>query len=148
MWRDKIIETKKAKGITTKMMSEAVRLPDSTITTILNGQTATPRIDTVLDLGESVGLSPWELFIETTSVIADKSVSDLQDELDRTLAALNALQADYALLSEEATNLRMITVKMQAENELLMMQNKHKDEIIELHNYYKTVINGFHKNGE
>lgn len=144
MWREKIIEAKKAKDITTKMMSDAVKLPENTITRILTGKTLTPRIDTVLDLGKAVGLSSSELFAETTSVIADKSVADLQDELDRTLAALSALQAEYALLSEETTNLRMITVKMQAENELLMLQNKHKDEIIELHNFYKAIIS---KNG-
>ena len=107
MWRDKIIEAKKERNITTKMMSEKVRLPEQTITRILTGKTATPRIDTVLELGESVGLSAWELFSETTSVLGDKNLVTLQEELDQANAALSALQSKYASLSEELTNLKL-----------------------------------------
>ena len=136
MWREKIIEAKKSKGITTKMMSEKVRLPDQTITRILSGKTETPRIDTVLDLGAAVGLSAWELFSESTSVLGDKNLVMLQEELDQANAALSALQAEFASLSEEATDLRIKNVTLQAENDLLKMKLEHKDEIISLHNYY------------
>lgn len=141
MWRDKIIEAKKAKNITTKMMSEKIRLPEQTITRILSGKTGTPRIDTVLDLGESVGLSPWELFSETTSVLVDKPLVMLQEELDQANAALTALQAEFALLSEEATDLKLKNVTLQAEIDLLRMKLEHKEEIIALHNYYNSVKN-------
>ena len=145
MWREQIIEAKKAKGITTKMMSEKVRLPEQTITRILSGKTATPRIDTVLDLGASVGLSAWELFSETTSVLGDKNLTMLQEELDCANAALTALQAEFASLSEETTNLKVENVTLKAENNLLKQTLEHKEEIISLHNYYKTVISGMAK---
>ena len=145
MWREQIIEAKKTKGITTKMMSEKVRLPEQTITRILSGKTATPRIDTVLDLGASVGLSAWELFSETTSVLGDKNLIMLQEELDRANAALTGLQAEYASLSEEATNLRVENVTLNAELDLLRLKLEHKEEIISLHNYYKSVISGMTK---
>ena len=44
MWREKIIEAKKANNITTKMMSEKVRLPEQTITRILSGKTGTQEL--------------------------------------------------------------------------------------------------------
>lgn len=145
MWREKIVEAKKAKNITTKMMSEKVHLPEPTITRILSGKTATPRIDTVLDLGAAVGLSPWELFSETTAVLSDKNLSLLQEELDKANAALSALQAEFASLSEEATDLRVKNVTLQAENNMLQIQLEHKEEIIALHNYYKTLMGGLAK---
>lgn len=145
MWREKIIEAKKAKNITTKMMSEKVRLPDQTITRILSGKTETPRIDTVLDLGAAVGLSAWELFSETTSVLGDKNLITLQEDLDQANAALSALQAEFASLSEETTDLRLKNVTLQAENDLLKMKLEHKEEIISLHNYYKSIMSGFTK---
>lgn len=86
MWREKIIEAKKAHNITTKMMSEKVLLPEQTIARILSGKTATPRIDTVLDLGASVGLSAMELFAETTSFLGDKKLAELQAEVERLTA--------------------------------------------------------------
>ena len=145
MWREKIIEAKKAKNITTKMMSEKVRLPDQTICRILSGKTATPRIDTVLDLGASVGLSAWELFSDTTSVLGDKNLVTLQEELDQANAALSALRSEFASLSEEATNLKVENVTLKAENDLLKLNNEHKDEIIRLHNYYNSLMGGLAK---
>lgn len=142
MWRDRIVEAKKEKNITTKMMSEKVRLPDQTITRILSGKTETPRIDTVLDLGAAVGLSPWELFSDTTSVISGKNLSILQEELDNANAALKALQAEFASLSEEHTVLKLKIVSLQAENDMLRMKLEHKEEIIRLHNYYNSLIGG------
>lgn len=140
MWRDKIIEAKKANNITTKMMSEKVLLPEVTINRILQGKTGAPRIDTVLNLGEAVGLSAPELFAEATSYLWDKNLATLQEELDQANAALSALQAEFASLSEENTNLKVNNVTIQAENDLLKMKLAHKEEIIDLHRYYRTFI--------
>lgn len=145
MWRERIIEAKKANNITTKMMSERVRLPDTTITRILNRKTPNPRIDTVLDLGASVGLLPRELFSDTTAVLSDKTLALLQEELNTANATLDALRAEYTALSEEATDLKVKLVSLQAENDMLKIKLEHKDEIIDLHNYYKTVISGMSK---
>ena len=135
MWREKIVEAKKAKGITTKMMSEKVRLPEQTITRILSGKTATPRIDTVLDLGAAVGLSTRELFSDTTSVLGDKNLASLQEELEQANVAITALQDKFASLSEETTDLKVKNVTLQAENDLLKMKIEYQEEIIRLHNY-------------
>ena len=140
MWREKIAEAKKEKNITTKMMSERVRLPEQTIARILSGKTETPRIDTVLDLGAAVGLSPWELFSETTAVLSDKNIPLLQEELDKANAALVALQSEFASLSEEMTALKIKNATIQAENDMLQMKLKLADEVIHLHNRYMGYI--------
>lgn len=145
MWRERIIEAKKAKNVTTKMMSEKVRLPEQTITRILTGKTETPRIDTVLDLGASVGLSPWELFSDSTSVLGDKNLSMLQESLDQANAALSALQAEFASLSAETTELKVTNVTLQAENDMLRMRLEHTEEIIRLHNRYISYIDSLVK---
>lgn len=145
MWREKIVESKKAKNITTKMMSERVRLPEQTITRILSGKTETPRIDTVLDLGASVGLSAWELFSETTSVLGDKNLIMLQEELEQTKAALTAMQSEFASLAEENTALKIENVTLKSEVDLLRLNNEHKDEIIRLHNRYNSYIDSLAK---
>lgn len=145
MWREKIIEAKKAKNITTKMMAAEVRLPEQTIARILSGKTATPRIDSILDLGASVGLSPAELFAETTSVLGDKNLITLQEELDQANAALSALRAEFSSLSEENTNLKLDNVTLKAENDLLRLNLEHKEEIIRLHNRYNSYLDSLTK---
>ena len=134
MWREKIIEAKKANKITTKAMSEKVRLPEQTITRILSGKTATPRIDTVLDLGAAVGLSATELFAETASFLGDKHIAELHEELDRAKARIEELIKENAELQTKNHDL---IVENSAANIKLKMQ----EETISL---YRIILNLTH----
>ncbi len=101
MWIERIIEAKKAQGITTKAMAEKVKLPEDTINRILSGRTRDPRLETVLRLGAAVGLNAWELFAETGTVVGDKGLAELQAELDTANVALSALRDEVASLRED-----------------------------------------------
>ena len=126
MWLEKIIETKKAKNISTKMMSEKTLIPVETITRILHGKTEFPRIDTVLELGASVGLTPWELFAETTSIIGDKA------EVDRLNTELALAQAEIAILKEKVTAL-------EGENKILNIKLEYAEKLVAVHDYYNKL---------
>lgn len=145
MWLDKIIEEKRNKNITTKMMAEKSRIPEQTITRILTKKTEFPRIDTVLDLGAAVGLSARELFDETTSVVGDKSVAMLQEELDRVNAAFAALQSDMTAISTDNAMLKSKNDDLMHENDILRVKLECKDELIRLYNRYTTIIDGMSK---
>ena len=126
MWLEKIIETKKAKNITTKMMSEKTQIPVETITRILHGKTEFPRIDTVLELGASVGLTPWELFAETTFIIGDKA------EVDRLNTELALAQAEIAVLKDKISAL-------EGENKILSIKLEYEEKLVAVHNYYNKL---------
>lgn len=145
MWLDKIIEEKRKKNITTKMMAEKSRIPEQTITRILSKKTEFPRIDTVLDLGASVGLTARELFDETTSVVGDKSITTLQEELDRVNAAFAALQSDMTAISTDYAMLKSTNDDLRHENDILRIKLECKDELIRLYNRYTTIIDGMAK---
>lgn len=145
MWLDKIIEEKRKKNITTKMMAEKSRIPEQTITRILTKKTEFPRIDTVLDLGASVGLTARELFDETTSVVGDKSITTLQEELDRVNAAFAALQSDMTAISTDYAMLKSANDDLRHENDILRIKLECKDELIRLYNRYTTIIDGMAK---
>lgn len=145
MWLDKIIEEKRKKNITTKMMAEKSRIPEQTITRILTKKTEFPRIDTVLDLGASVGLTARELFDETTSVVGDKSITTLQEELDRVNAAFAALQSDMTAISTDYAMLKSTNDDLRHENDILRIKLECKDELIRLYNRYTAIIDGMAK---
>lgn len=145
MWLDKIIEEKRKKNITTKMMAEKSRIPEQTITRILTKKTEFPRIDTVLDLGASVGLTARDLFDETTSVVGDKSITTLQEELDRVNAAFAALQSDMTAISTEYAMLKSANDDLRHENDILRIKLECKDELIRLYNRYTAIIDGMAK---
>ena len=121
MWRDKLIEIKKEKGITTKMMSERSGITVETITRILNSQhakTESPRIDTIIDLCNALEVDIWEIFYmgDKSFVSLQAEISTLKSERDILLAENGALKAKVELLRDKVDSL--------------------KDEIISTHNYY------------
>ena len=126
MWLEKIIETKKAKGISTKTMSEKTQIPVETITRILNRKTEFPRIDTVLELSASVGLTPWELFAETPFIIGD------QTEVDRLNTILTLAQAEIAELKDKVSAL-------EAENKLLCLKLEYEEKLNAVHSFYNNL---------
>ena len=125
MWRDRIIETKKVKGISIQMMAERTpsHLTVETISRILNTKTEDPRIGTVLALGESVGLSPWELFADPTTLVAYQGFVALQTEVDELKVERDSILAENAALKNKVETLRD------------KIDHLH-DEIIRLHSHY------------
>lgn len=131
MWNERIIEAKKAQGITPKIMSERTRghLPERTIIRILSGETANPRIDTIIEMGAAVGLSPQELFADTNVVVATETLAEVKETAVVAEAELDILKAENTVLKGEVANLN-------AEIAILRLKLEHKDEIIALHKYY------------
>lgn len=132
MWRDRILEAKKAKGITTKSMAEYSHMTEKTVARILSGETQNPYVDNVIVLGASVGLMPSELFLESGLVVGDQNLAILQAEVDRLTNELEALTGDAAMLRSEITALTterdLLQLKLDHKDELI----KHKDEILTL----------------
>ena len=142
MWRERIIDAKKAQGVTPKIMSErTMHIPERTIVRLLNGETANPYVDTVLEVGASVGLSLQEIFSETNLVLGDKDLATLQADIE-------VVKAERDLMAVENEMLKKKVDALTTELELLKKELAHKEELIALHNYYKTHIEQLIKKGE
>lgn len=114
MWLEKIIETKKAQGLTSKTMAERSRmhLTERTIIRILNRETKAPKIDVILDVGATVGLTAQQLFAETDLVPFDRGeIEQLKDQVR----------------------------ELSAENELLRLKLSHLEELLAVHNHYNKI---------
>ena len=134
MWRERIIEAKKALGVSTKYMSErTMHIPERTIIRLLNGETDNPYVDTVLEVGASVGLSPQEIFSETNLILGDKDLATLQADLDMANAEKDILVTEITMLKDKIACLT-------AENDMLKREIEHKEELINLHNYYHNAL--------
>ncbi len=123
MWRDRILEAKKEKNISTKSMAEYARMPEKTIARILSCKTQNPYVDTVIVLGAAVGLTPRELFSETGLVVGDQDLAVLQAEVDR-------LTNELAELNEDAENHKRKVSELTVENDLLRLKLDHKEELV------------------
>ena len=123
MWRDRILEAKAAKSITTKSMAEYAGLTEKTVKRILTDKTQAPYVDNVIILGASVGLSPREIFSETGVIVGDQDVAVLQAEVERLTNELLTLTADAEGLKSQISALTV-------ENDLLRLKLEHKEELV------------------
>lgn len=131
MWLDRIIEEKEKLGLTPKAMSERTggRLPEKTIIRILTGKTEAPRIDTIIDLGSSVGLTPREIFSDTCAVVAPVGLVEIKETAD-------VIEAERDLVQRENDMLKAKVSAYEMEIELLKKELQHKEELLAVHNYY------------
>ena len=134
MFRERILEEKKRLNLSAKTMSDASRLhlPEETIHRVLSGKTADPGVSTVLDIAESVGLKPYEAFMDATLATEFKAFLELKSMSEETEAERIRIVAENESL--KATNAGLID-----RIRVLEMKLEHKEEIIALHNYYNKL---------
>lgn len=148
MWKDRIIQEKERLRISTKTIAERTNghLPERTISRILSGETENPRIDTIIELGEAVGLTPKELFADTNVVAATETlvatseklaattetIAEVKTVLEEVKEAAIVSDAEMLVAANEIEQLKTKLAAADTQIELLKVQIRQKDEIIKL----------------
>lgn len=138
MWLDNLKELKKNKGMTSKQIADATKIPESTIKRIFSGDTDNPYVDTVRRIAIALDSTLDEIFAETKVVVATETLAEVKENTEVVEAERNLTLVENEML--KAKNAALTT-----ENELLRKEIQHKDELLALHNYYKSVISGMAK---
>jgi transcriptional regulator with XRE-family HTH domain len=127
VYRCRLEELRKEKGLSYKKWSEESGVSIDTITRIIrpeNPDKDSPRINTLEDLCKPLGVELWEIFY-----LGDRSFVSLQSEIATLKTERDDLVAENAVLKTKEETLR-------EKNETL------KDQIIDIHNYYIKKSNG------
>lgn len=121
MYRDRLVEIRKEKGLTTKKWSEESGVSIDTINRITNPENPdkdSPRVNTLEDLCKPLGVELWEIFY-----LGDRSFVSLQAEIISLKAERDSALGDNAVLKDKVEELRK-------KNDEL------KDEIINIVKHY------------
>lgn len=121
MYRSRLEEFRKEKNITNKKWSEASGVSIDTIARIIhpeNPEKDSPRVNTLEDLCNALGVELWEIFY-----MGDRSFVSLQAELTALKAERDALLIENGALKDKVETLRDKVDSL-------------KDEIIETHKHY------------
>lgn len=121
MYRNRLEEIRKEKNITNKKWSEESGVSIDTINRIIhpeNLEKDSPRVNTLEDLCNALGVELWEIFY-----MGDKSFVSLQAELLSLKAERDALIEENGALKNKVETLRDKVDSL-------------KDEIIDIHKYY------------
>lgn len=104
MYRDRLEEVRKEKGLSYKQWSLESGVSVDTITRIIhpdNPDKDSPKVNTLEDLCKPLGKELWEIFF-----IGDTSFVSMHSELIALRAERDALLADNAVLRDKVTTLR------------------------------------------
>lgn len=121
MYRDRLEEIRKEKGLSNRRWSEESGVSLDTIGRIIhpdNPDKDSPRVNTLEDLCKALGVELWEIFyIGDRSFVAQQAeILSLREERDNLLAEIAVLRTQNDSMREKIDSL--------------------KDQIIETHNYY------------
>ena len=132
MWLDNLKELKKTKGMSAKQIADQTKLPERTVNRIFSGDTDNPYVDTLHRIVAVLGGSLDDILADTKMVVGGQDLVTLQENVDVVTAERDLITAENAILKDKVATLA-------AENDMLKMQLKHKEEIIALHNYYNKL---------
>lgn len=111
----------------------ALHIQEETISRFLSGKTADPGVSVVLDLGATVGLKPYEIFMDAQTSAEFQTFLELKSKSEETeterirlIAENETLKSTNTALATELDTLRM---KLNYLGELIAS----KDEIIALY---------------
>lgn len=133
MWLDNLKELKKKTGMTAKQIADKTNLPERTVTRIFSGDTDNPYVDTLHRIVTVLGGSLDDILADTKVVVATESIVELKETVD-------VIEASHDLISAENEMLKAKVSALSTEIELLKKELAHKEELLALHNYYKTHI--------
>ena len=103
MYRDRVLEEKKRLNLSARSISDAskLHLTEETISRFLSGKTQIG-VDNFIDIVETIGMKPYEAFMDATLAAEFRAFLELKSKGDETEAERIKLLADNEALN--ATN--------------------------------------------
>lgn len=133
MWLDNLKELKKAKGVTSKQIADATKIPESTVKRIFAGETSDPYVSTIHRITIFLGGSLDHILADTNAVLSTESLVEVKENAE-------VAEAERDLVLVENEMLKTKNGALTTENELIKRELAHKEELLALHNYYKAHI--------
>lgn len=133
MWLENLKELKKTKGMTSKQIADATKIPESTIKRIFAGDTDDPYVSTIHRIVTVLGGSLDHILADTNVVLSPETLVEVKE-------AVEVVEAERDLIAVENDMLKTKNQALTTEIELLQKELQHKEELLALHSYYKIHI--------
>lgn len=133
MYFQRLLQAFEDSNLTYKQLAEKSQVSEKTISRMLTTPDYKPSVETATHVAKALNITMQELFAETDFVLVKKNVLADLEEAKRFVAGCKSLSAENIALREEVASLKK-------NNENLQIKLQHKDEIIHLHESYKSLL--------
>jgi transcriptional regulator with XRE-family HTH domain len=127
MFVDRVIEEKKRLNLSAKTMADtsSLRLSEDTVTRILAKKTNDPGVRTMESIAETVGLKPYELFMDAETAAEFRAYQEFKDKSNET-------EAERIIIVAENETLKATNAGLADRLRVLEMTTEHQKEKIAL----------------
>ena len=133
MWLENLKELKKTKGMTSKQIADATKIPESTIKRIFSGDTIDPYVTTIHRIVTVLGGSLDHILADSSAVLTTESFTEVKESIAIT-------KAERDVIATENEQLKAKNTELNAEIEMLKKELGYKEELLSMHRYYKGYI--------
>ena len=118
--------------------AQSFTFPKKPLAAFLTGKTADPGLSTALDIADTVGLSPYEAFMDATLAAEFKVFLELKSKSEET-------EAERIRIIAENESLKAINDSLSDKIAILEMKLEHKEEMLRLHDRYNSYLDSLKK---
>ena len=139
MWLNNLKELKDKSGLSFAEIAERSGVAERTVKRIFAGESDHPYADTLDMIVKVFGVDLGDIFSDTNVVVATADIIEAKEKVDVVEAEIDVLREEVTSLRAENTALTLENTSLKSETDILRLKIEHKDEIIELHNYYAHI---------
>ena len=136
MYYDRLVKAYKNSGLTKKKIALESNVSEKTISRMLESRDYHASVDVLESVVPVLGITMQELFCDTDAVVVSREMIDGIEE------AKSALEQNKQY-ADEIVALKERIFALTTENISLRTELEHKQEVINLHESYKSILNGF-----
>jgi transcriptional regulator with XRE-family HTH domain len=132
--------------MTYEQLSEESKTPLSTIKNIFSGKNE-PLVSTLQRIAKALNVTLDDLLADANVVVSSASIIEVQETLAETEENLAKVEESATIMESERDltkieneRLKVEISNLKTELQLLKQELQHKDELLELHKFYRKLI--------
>lgn len=137
---------REASNMTYEQLSEESKTPLSTIKNIFSGKNE-PLVSTLQRIAKALNVTLDDLLADANVVVSSASIIEVQETLAETEENLAKVEESAIIMESERDltkieneRLKVEIANLKTELQLLKQELQHKDELLELHKFYRKLI--------
>jgi transcriptional regulator with XRE-family HTH domain len=137
---------KEASKMTYEQIAEESKTPLSTVKNIFSGKSE-PLASTLHRISKALNVPLEDLLADANVVLASSSIIEVQESLVEAQETIEVVKETATIMESERDltkieneRLKVEIAKLNTELQLLKQELKHKDELLELHKFYRKLI--------
>lgn len=137
---------REASNMTYEQLSEESKTPLSTIKNIFSGKNE-PLVSTLQRIAKALNVTLDDLLADANVVVSSASIIEVQETLAETEENLAKVEESAIIMESERDltkieneRLKVEIANLKTELQLLKQELQHKDELLELHKFYRKLL--------